>query len=201
MKSQTIYVLSGYSGAGKDTCAEYLQTYSHDTTIIKFAKPGKDALAFMLGVDGELFNDRERRLEVAPNCQGRTYLQVSIDFLKYRDLVVGKDLFPQKVLQTIRNTESDICITDMRSKEELDVLVELHHEGYTLQPIWIVGGKQLESDLLSKALLESLAQQIGLKECPYIYGNGYQDVAIMFKSLEEMIYGNGFGNEPVHCVA
>lgn len=159
---QKIYIFSGWSNAGKDTCADWLTFYT-STKKVKFATPGKQALAYMLGVPPDLFEDRDQRLAVAPHCQGRTYLQVLIDFYHHRDLVIGADLFPAqsyKAMAKVLYRFQDLAITDMRNVEEVDVLVKLVNSyGAQVIPVWIYGGTCLSSDNASWQLIQELARR------------------------------------------
>jgi hypothetical protein len=150
----TIYVIGGFSGAGKDTAASVI-----DAEVVKFASPGKRALEFIYGLEEGFLDDRSLRLEIAPFSGGKTYLEVLIDFWKHRDLLVGEDLFPRQVkatIQSVLDTGRNACITDMRSKAEMVTLTELATY-YPLYCIWIEGGKELESDRDQKCLVNALS--------------------------------------------
>lgn len=166
-----IYVFSGLSGAGKDTVARLM-----NLKVIKFAEPGKRALETILGVPEGFLDNRLARKAIAPDCQGRTYLQVLVDFWKYRDLVIGKDLFPQAVNRKILYNLGlglDIGITDMRSREEMRILCDFNYMGYKVIPTWVIGGECLESDVNSRSLLAELCNGCGYSS-PYFIDNSEQ---------------------------
>lgn len=167
----TIVSISGYSGAGKDTVAGLL-----NRDVIKFASPGKRALECILGVPVGFLDDRVSRGRIAPDCQGRTYLEVLIDFWEHRDLVIGRDLFPRRVkrlLEAHLSAGYDCAVTDMRSKEEMQVLTQLNQDGYKVTPLWITGGTELKSDQISYGLFIELTKECGLLE-PIIVQNTTQ---------------------------
>lgn len=168
----TILAISGYSGAGKDTVAGLL-----GKDVIKFASPGKRALECILGVPVGFLDDRVSRGQIAPDCQGRTYLEVLIDFWEHRDLAIGSDLFPRRVKRLIEAHLSagyDCAVTDMRSKEEMQVLAQLNQDGYKVTPLWITGGTELKSDQISYGLFLELTKECGLLE-PIVVQNASQN--------------------------
>jgi hypothetical protein len=183
-KMKTIYVISGYSGAGKDTCADYLNMF-HGTQTIKFADPGKRALEFMLGCPVGLMDDRIARMDIAPHCGGLSYLQVLIKFWKHRDLVIGDKLFPEQTYEKIVAAESDVCITDMRSMAEMWILNRLYHvDNAKMQLIWVKGGSAMESDQNSYSYLNKLSKTIG-QPVTEIDGHGFQSKTDMLRQLNK----------------
>ena len=144
MTKPFIYIFLGYSDAGKDTAAEAV-----DAVSIKFASPGKRALEFMLHLNYGALDDKVFRQQIAPHCQGRTYLQVSIDFYHHRDLVIGADLFGEQTREVIQGTLDygrNVALTDVRAVNELDIIRDFVEAGYPIIPVWIDGGVELSSD-------------------------------------------------------
>jgi hypothetical protein len=137
----TIYIVMGNSGSGKDTVAALIQAQKPTAEIVKFAAPGKRALEFMLRVPEGLLDDRVVRSKVAPNCQGRTYLEVLIDFWKHRELVIGVELFTSQTMelvQDILDAKKDVIITDCRNLDEGQAIYDLvETEGYQLVVLWV----------------------------------------------------------------
>lgn len=145
MKTQTIYVFSGFSGSGKDTAASFLK----GVVNVKFASPAKRTLEFVYRLEDGFFDDRVKRQQIAPYSGGQTYLQVLINFWKHRDQVIGSELFGMQTrddILTALESGKDVAITDMRNYNEAAILEDLYHEGYPVFPIWIEGGTCLESD-------------------------------------------------------
>ncbi len=161
MTKTNIYVVMGYSGAGKDTIGDWL-AFSENAALVKFAAPGKRALEFMLKVEPGLLDDRVKRLEIAPHCQGRSYLQVLIDFWKHRSLLVGDELFTAQTKQNISNLlklGQTVVVTDVRNLDEGKAIKELVHSGLaTLTLIWVhrTSAKELESDVHQLEICDSL---------------------------------------------
>lgn len=156
----TIYVFSGYSGAGKDTAASVLES----AVSVKFASPGKRALEAIYRLPDGFMDDRIARQHIAPYSGGKTYLQVLIDFWRHRDLLVGSELFGQQTKEEMLyylRKKLDICVTDMRNPNELEVVAELYNQGYPVQPVWIVGGQALESDVYQETLYRQLCALVG----------------------------------------
>lgn len=159
MKTQTIHIVFGYSGSGKDTIGEYICTKT-DSVLVKFAAPGKRALEFMMRIPEGSLDDREFRMNIAPNCQGRTYLQVLIDFYKHKALVMGEDLFTQQTVQVILellDQEEDVVITDLRSIDEYKAIVDLSSM-VELKLYWVErrSARMLESDQAQELLYRHL---------------------------------------------
>lgn len=181
---KTVYVISGFSGAGKDTCADYLNMF-HGSQTIKFADPGKRALEFMLGCPVGLMDDRIARMDIAPHSGGLSYLQVLIKFWKHRDLVIGDKLFPEQTYAKIVASEKDVCISDMRSSSEMWILNRLYWEtDVDMQLIWVKGGIALESDQSSSKYLYDLAKSVG-EDVTEIDGNGLQSQTMMLRQLNK----------------
>lgn len=159
----TIYVVMGYSNSGKDTIGAYLKEYKL-ATVVKFAAPGKRALEFMLKVEPGFLDDRVKRQQVAPHCQGRTYLQVLIDFWKHKNLVVGKDLFTSQTMEKvdyITSNDRDVVITDVRSFDEMEALKKflLINDDVLLDVTWVNrrAAQKLESDQYQQAIFQELS--------------------------------------------
>lgn len=155
----TIHIVFGFSGAGKDTVGAIIQKASK-STLVKFAAPGKRALEGMLHIPVGSLDDRVFRQQVAPWCQGRTYLQVLIDFYKHKALVIGEDLFTQQTFQVIINTldsNRDVIITDLRSWDEYRAIVELANL-YYIKLYWVErkSARMLESDILQESIYQRL---------------------------------------------
>lgn len=161
MKAPTLFMVMGYSGAGKDTIGDLIKAEIASQTV-KFAAPGKRALEFMLQVEEGLLDDREKRIEVAPNCQGRTYLEVLMDFYHHRKLVIGEDLFTSQTVDKLKgfsHDNVDVVVTDCRSTDEGLAIVNLVEHGYfNLVTLWVVreGAKMLSTDTLQHGIYEDL---------------------------------------------
>lgn len=161
MKRPTLYVVFGKSGAGKDTVGDWL-TENKGTTGIKFAAPGKRALEFMMQIPEGSMDDRVFRSQVAPFMQGRTYLEVLVDFWKHRELVIGDELFTaqtySKLLELSSNSK-DVCITDARNLEEGEAIWKLVEAGcFSLELMLVSRGKskRLASDIHQLDILNTL---------------------------------------------
>lgn len=166
--AQKIYVISGYSGAGKDTVASILKEKHERSSILKFAAPGKRALEKIYSLPFGALDDREYRLRTAPHSNGRTFLEVLVDFWRHRDLLLGADFFPAQV-----EAEADYCLkgsipwvvmfTDMRHSNEADVITSLltKYPDTELVPVWVYRGsaKMLESDRDSYQIMGDLAKR------------------------------------------
>jgi hypothetical protein len=153
----SIYVIGGYSGAGKDTAAAAIE----NSEVVKFARPAKDALEFIYGLPVGALDDRVKRLEIAPHSGGKTYLEVLVNFWEHRNLLLGGELFPNQVKDRIVETLSrnkHAVITDMRSIEEMEVLRDLA-KSYPLHCLWIGGGEKLKSDVTQKELIDKLSKR------------------------------------------
>ena len=154
-----IYVFSGFSGAGKDTAAS---VFIADN--VKFANPGKRALEFIYHLPDGFMDDRIARQQIAPFSDGKTYLEVLIEFWKHRDLLVGDQLFGEQTKTEILGcleSGRDVTVTDMRNRNELAVLFDLCELGYEIVPVWIYGGTKLESDVYQDELYRRLCAFVG----------------------------------------
>jgi hypothetical protein len=85
---------------------------------------------------------------------------VLIAFWEHRDKVIGKELFPQQMKEQILEvlgSGQDVTITDLRNKNEGQILKDLANLGYTLNLYWICGGSPLDSDAYARDILDGLA--------------------------------------------
>lgn len=183
-----IYVFSGKSGAGKDTCAKLIPKSMN----IKFSAPGKRALEAIMELPAGFLDDRVKRQQVAPWCQGRTYLQVLMDFSLHRDKVIGKDFFPRKVMSQIEDTileGYDVCITDIRHYSEGYLIADMNQMGYEVVPCWVIGGEQLATDKDSFNILMDLCRRCDLTQ-PLFIDNRWKDMYALKSRLKE-IYEHG----------
>ena len=183
--TKPIYIFSGWSGAGKDTCGECV-THQLGLPVVKFADPGKRALEFMLKCPVGLMDDRVARLAIAPHCQGRSYLQVLIDFYHHKDAVIGRDLFTRQTLDNVRLHPDGCIITDMRSEDEAEAIADLSRKGYDVSLIWIGGGEKLSSDTVSSPIFLRLAKATGVIP-RYIRGSGLQTKVEMLADVLKIL--------------
>ena len=151
----SLIVVSGYSGAGKDTIGDWLVEHK-GYKVVKCAEPGKRALEFMLKCPVGTMDDRVARLKVAPFCQGRTYLQVLVDFWKHRNLLVGSELFTAQTrekLVSLQKLGQDVVITDVRNMDEAEMIRSLGAD-FKLEYIQVINHKgcKLESDVNLEAI-------------------------------------------------
>ena len=160
MTEPTIYVFSCNSGSGKDTAASVLKGCHN----IKFASPGKRALEFIYRLPVGTMDNRIARQAIAPHSDGKTYLEVLIEFWKHRDLLVGSTLFGEQTKADMLGYLEqglDVAVTDMRSHNELEVLFDLCELGYRVVPVWIEGGAMLDSDVHQPELYRRLCAFTG----------------------------------------
>ena len=154
-----IYVFSGFSGAGKDSAASVLTAQT-----VKFANPGKKVLEFIYDLPDGFMDDRFARQQIAPFSDGKTYLEVLIEFWKHRNLLVGDTLFGEQTKAEILGClelGQEVAVTDMRNHNELLVLFDLYELGYEIVPVWIYGGTKLESDVYQDELYRRLCAFVG----------------------------------------
>lgn len=153
-----LFLVVGNSGSGKDTVADVLPAIN-----VKFAAPGKRALEQIYGLTSGFLDDRALRQQVAPHSGGKTYLDVLIDLWEHRSKIIGPDLFPQQVAKKIGGyleNSLNVVVTDLRSKEELQVIYDA---GATIVVIQLNGGTPLKSDNYLPEALRAL-------ECWYSIG-------------------------------
>ncbi len=166
MTKAKIYVMSGLSGAGKDTCASLL-----DATNIKFSSLGKRALEKIMDLPEGFLDDRFLRQQVAPDCQGRTYLQVLIDMSLHHQKFLGQDYFPRKIQSQILDClgqGKDVVLTDVRHYSEMLMIADLNLMGYKVVPCWVLGGTAEPSDKYSLEIMQELCRRLNLTIPEYI---------------------------------
>lgn len=184
-----MYIVMGMSGAGKDTVGEWLLKEPR-SKLVKFAAPGKRVLEFMMRIPEGSLDNRAFRMSIAPNCQGRTYLQVLIDFYIHKEKVIGKDLFTNQTMEVILEHVAsfrDIIITDLRSWDECEAILSIA-EDVELNVIWVYrkGGKMLESDKLQWTAFTEL-KKVALHSFTLSNDGTKQE---LYDMLGTLLYGN-----------
>lgn len=121
-----IYVLTGLSGAGKDTLAKELIEYDEDVVQVQWSGIAKRTYENWYGIPKGSLDDREFRLQNIPGFD-KSYLQVLIDaYTKWDEIDPRLTVRPTlRYIHALLDQGHDIVITDTRKKEEADDLFNL----------------------------------------------------------------------------
>ena len=117
--------IAGFKGSGKDTIANVLQT-SYGFEKMSFAKPIKDIVHHTFGIDKAILSgdNGEREFRELPlpdwfNLSPRDMLQ-KIGMI-FRD-ELHKDIWVKVLENKIKDTTNNIVISDVRFKNELEMI-------------------------------------------------------------------------------
>lgn len=121
-----IYVLTGLSGAGKDTLANALKEFDSDVVQVQWSALMKRTFENWYGIPAFSLDDREFRQTIVPGLS-KTYLQVMIDaYHKWNEIDPRLTIRPTIAgVKELLDLGKDIVITDTRKKEEADDLYSL----------------------------------------------------------------------------
>lgn len=140
-----IVLLSGWSGAGKDTVGARLVA-EHEFKRYAFADPVKDVAAALYGFDRRLADTQEGKATVVPQRNwlmpaGRTVREWVIQVGEDRKKVHGGGIWAQKIAAQILDAPSfrgRYVLTDWRFPEELVALQEALPQGAEFYPVRLV---------------------------------------------------------------
>ena len=158
-QKHTIWVISGFSGSGKDTAASCI-----DAINVKFSHFGKRFVENLFNLPEGYMDDRVLRLNRAPHCGGKSYLDVLIALWEVQGELLSTGYFPEQSRPLIEQglVTRDVVITDCRSYRELYIIRDFAAQGHPVYPIWIEGGFCLKSDGLSRGIIVVLAESLNM---------------------------------------
>jgi len=122
-----IFLISGFSGAGKSTVARQLLALRPASQLTAFAKTAKDWVACKYGIDRELFDTQEGKAKVVESAHGifnvRDLLIIHAEAAKQRH---GKDVWAKGLVDEIKSKPEiqDWIVEDWRFPNEYTVLRE-----------------------------------------------------------------------------
>ena len=111
--------LTGAAGVGKTTIAQGFE-HEQDYRILSFAKPLKEALIAMTGLDPEWFYDSEHKEKEIPGMQGTTpRIMMQLLGTEYAREMISPDFWLWRMQHQISNRCSNkIVIDDIRFDNE-----------------------------------------------------------------------------------
>lgn len=157
-----VFVLMGYSGAGKDTlCQQLLRII--DGINLKWSRPMKDMLEAHYGLPKGFLEDRMKRLEPVPgHPDGISWLDLMIRAFHYIPMVDPLIYIRKVRQQALEALEvgQEVIFTDTRNYTELEVIQELS-EKYLIVPVWISrsGASPKDSDCYQLEIYRLLTEK------------------------------------------
>lgn len=133
-----VFVVMGYSGAGKDTlCQQLLRII--DGVNLKWSRPMKDMLEAHYNLPLGFLDDRMKRLEPVPNHpDGISWLDLMIrafHHLPAIDPLICVRKVKQQAIEALK-AGKEVVFTDTRNHTELEVIQEISQD-YLVVPVWI----------------------------------------------------------------
>lgn len=130
-----IIALSGFSGCGKDTVADYL-VKSHRFKKVSFASHLKDVLSLLFGWERDLLEGSSKESRVWRETPDRFWSQelgypvVPKQMLQYfaTDIIrthLHKDFWALSLKKQIKNLNSSIVISDLRFENEYQIIKDM----------------------------------------------------------------------------
>lgn len=145
-----IIVLTGWSGAGKDTVADILQE-NYNFKRCAFATPLKDTAAALFQFPREWADTQEGKLKRwKVGYQEKTIRDILLDIARLDRQRFGADVYASEVVRFLENENTNqnknIVITDLRFPNELQCIQEFQKKYNCELEIWRVKRKgQIES--------------------------------------------------------
>lgn len=162
-----VYVVMGYSNAGKDTVYQIMQKALHYSTVnIKFAAPMKAILEFHYDLPVGFLENRQKRQELVPGhpdeiTWGELMIRCFRCFPRIDQTMMVRKV-QRQVEAYIRQGYCPI-FTDVRNYSECFFIRDMAARGRRIIPIWIErpGTVPKTSDLHQDRIFEYLKQSHG----------------------------------------
>jgi hypothetical protein len=127
MTNRLCVLITGASGAGKDTIAALL-----GLPVVKFSSPAKRAFEVMMDIPYGTMDDREARNQKVPHpvtggLQYHSYLDVMIRAYHVWDSISPGLSLPQVKKEMLKHPI--YCVTDMRKEIEMDLIESMYGDG------------------------------------------------------------------------
>jgi len=195
MKNKRIILaISGKKGSGKDLFYEILNKKlierSHPVLVkLKFAEPLKQICSVLTDLPLQYFYDH--------SYYGNT---TSINNLTIRELQqqIGTEVFRgfhnniwiECLKNKLANSYKDfnICITDLRFKDEFETLKNMSDENTTCILVRINIDKMHSSDEQSKHISETDLDNIDINRWDYVFYNDKKNISLLEKHCDQILY-------------
>ena len=178
-----VLVITGVSGAGKDTMASRIAQIM-DTKNIKFSQPMKEMMSYAYGVDISQFEDKQKRFEYVPG-ENFTYSDIMIRCFHTFPNIDSKMMI-RKTKEVINNhiNQTNLVFTDIRNIPEVRVIWEISKE-YPVIHIHINTEKE---GLTSDKNLHNVLEMLGIMDIPrYTFFNKYEGIEAIDSFLDDVL--------------
>ena len=182
-----LIILSGKSGSGKDTVADYLLTKGF--TKLALATPVKDIVSIITGWDRELLEgtteeSRKFREEVkSPYCKtGRELLQyIGTDLFRNQ---LSEDVWINILISKIQKGVNYV-VSDVRFNNEIKKLLEL--DDIKVKPIYII--RELGQSQ-NQGQSHSSETSLSFESFPYIYVENNSSYSDLYNKIDQILKEN-----------
>jgi len=133
-----IILLSGWSGSGKDTVADYLVA-RHNYKKFAFANPLKDLASELYTFPRELADSQEGKRQLwQVGYSKKTIRQILLDVARIDKSRFGNDIYANEIATQIakESPDSNIVISDTRYLNEISVILEFAIKGKHKFEVW-----------------------------------------------------------------
>jgi len=157
-----IYVLMGYSGAGKDSLYKEMIKVGTGTALanIKWSSPMKKTIADIYDIPREWLDNPVKRLQKVPNHpDGITWLDLMIRCFEHFPQI-DPNMMTQKVRREIAlwlDNGNSVCLTDTRNFAELEV-IKVFAKEYPVVLVWVSSPRETfrESDRYQRDIFKAI---------------------------------------------
>lgn len=192
-----IILLSGWSGSGKDTVADYLVA-RHNYKKFAFANPLKNLAAELYKFPRELADSQEGKQQLWPvGYSKKTIRQILIDLALFDKLRFGDDIYANEIATQIakESPDSNIVISDTRYLNEISVILEFAIKEKHQFEVWRISFRDRDEspvDDISEHILDTYRADV------YISNPG-DSLENLYSIVEDVLSHSQNANDVLKC--
>ena len=192
-----IILLSGWSGSGKDTVADYLVA-RHNYKKFAFANPLKNLAAELYKFPRELADSQEGKQQLWPvGYSKKTIRQILIDLALFDKSRFGDDIYAIETMGHIskESSDSNIVISDTRYLNEIRVILEFAIKEKHQFEVWRISFRDRDEapvDDISEHILDTYRADV------YISNPG-DSLQNLYSIVEDVVSHSQNANDVLKC--
>jgi len=192
-----IILLSGWSGSGKDTVADYLVA-RHNYKKFAFANPLKNLAAELYKFPRELADSQEGKQQLWPvGYSKKTIRQILIDLALFDKSRFGDDIYAIETMGHIskESPDSNIVISDTRYLNEIRVILEFAIKEKHKFEVWRISFRDRDEspvDDISEHILDTYRADV------YISNPG-DSLENLYSIVEDVLSHSQNANDVLKC--
>jgi len=192
-----IILLSGWSGSGKDTVADYLVA-RHNYKKFAFANPLKDLASQLYTFPRELADSQEGKRQLwSVGYSEKTIRQILLDVARIDKSRFGDDIYANEIATQIakESPDSNIVISDTRYLNEIRVILEFAIKEKHQFEVWRISFRDRDEspvDDISEHILDTYRADV------YISNPG-DSLQNLYSIVEDVVSHSQNANDVLKC--